>query len=109
MIQHQLAPSRYVFPLGVVQYLPPAITHTLVSILISHRIIQVAENPATDALVKPMWTRLYHHRDIAIRSINKLVSDEASRKDIVTIIAVYTLLFAIVRTTSSPTCSPSTT
>ncbi|KAK3896988.1 hypothetical protein C8A05DRAFT_20156, partial [Staphylotrichum tortipilum] len=102
MIRNQLAPSRYVLPLRMVQHLPPSITHTLVSIFLSHRIIQVADNPASDALVKPLWTRMYHHRDIAIRSINKLVGEEASRKDVVTIIAVYTLLFAILQQSFTP-------
>jgi hypothetical protein len=88
-----------------VENCPPAITHTLVSITISHRILQMAEDPASDQLVKPLWTRLYRHRDIAVRVINKLVADEETRKDIATIASVYTLLFAMVRNAAPPAYS----
>lgn len=96
LVKNQLGPSGFVFPMVIVENVSPSIVHTLVSIVISHRIIQLAENPASDELVKPMWTRLYRHRDIAIRDINKRIANEATRSDIVTISAVYTLLFAMV-------------
>jgi len=57
----------------------------------------MVDDPASNELVKPMWTRLYRHRDIGIRAINKLVANEATRSNIVTLSAVYTLLFAMVR------------
>jgi hypothetical protein len=81
----------------ILEGVPPSITHTLVSVAVSHRIIQMADDPTTSQLVKPMWTRLYRHRDIAVREIAKLVSHETKRKSIATVIAVYTLFFAMVR------------
>ncbi len=96
-MQNQLAPNGYVFPLTLIPNVPPSIIHILVSMVISHRIIQVsADDPASSALVKPMWTRLYRHRDIGIRAIAELVKGEETRKGLVTIVSVYTLLFAMV-------------
>ncbi|KAK3311094.1 fungal-specific transcription factor domain-containing protein [Chaetomium strumarium] len=102
LIRHQLGPNSFVIPLTIVENCPPAITHTLVSITISHRILQVAEDPASDQAVKPLWTRLYRHRDIAVRVINKLVADEKTRKDIATVVSVYTLLFAMLQQSFKP-------
>jgi hypothetical protein len=82
----------------VMENIPPAIVHTLVSIAISHRIIQMApEAPGQNKLVKPIWSRLYRHRDIALTAINKMVRSEKARGDLVTVISVYTFLFAMVR------------
>ena len=76
--------------------------------LISHRIIQMTPDSASNALVKPLWTRLYRHRDIGIRAIAELVGDEKTRSTFRTIISVYTLLFATVRYVTDavrcPTC-----
>lgn len=84
-------------PLVLVEGIPPSITHTLVSVVVSHRIMQMTEDPASDQLVKPMWNRLYRHRDIAVREIAQLVASEKKRKSRVTLVAVYTLFFAMVR------------
>ncbi len=107
LIQSQLAPSGYVYPLGVIPNVPPSIIHTLVSMLISHRIIQMTPDSASNALVKPLWTRLYRHRNISIRAIAELVGNETTRASFRTIISVYTLLFATVRSVTeaaSPSC-----
>lgn len=75
---------------------PPAIVHTLVSVAIGHRIISMVEEPSINELVKPIWSRLYRHCDIAIRCLHKLVGNEKTRSGIVSIISVYTFLFAVV-------------
>ncbi|KAJ4290081.1 hypothetical protein N0V88_006587 [Collariella sp. IMI 366227] len=69
--------------------------YPLVTVVLNHRIIQMAENPATNALVKPLWARMYRHLDVAIRTINKLMSEEKTRTHLLTLISVYTLLFAM--------------
>jgi tryptophan-rich sensory protein len=92
----QLAPSGFLFPIVLVQDLPPSIVHTLVSVVVGHRITQMVDDPTTSQVVKPMWTRLYRHRDIAVREITKLVANETTRKKITTLVAVYSLLFAMV-------------
>lgn len=98
LVQNQLAPNGYVYPLGAIpSVIPPSIIHTMVSMLISHRIIQMTPDSASSALVKPLWTRLYRHRDISIRAIAELVGNEKTRTDFRTIVSVYTLLFATVR------------
>jgi hypothetical protein len=89
-------PSDFVIPMAMVDGVPAPIIHTLVSVVLSHRIIQLAEHPASDQLVKPLWARLYRHRDIAVKAINKRVGDEIKRKELGTIVSVYTLLFAMV-------------
>jgi hypothetical protein len=94
----------YLVPLVLVDG-PPSIIHTLVSFALSHRIMQVAEDPASDQLVKPMRTRLHRHLGIALPAIHKLVSNEITRKSLHTLVAVYTLLFATVtRTHKTPCC-----
>ncbi len=98
LVQNQLGPNGYVYPLGAIpSVIPPSIIHTMVSMLISHRIIQMTPDSASSALVKPLWTRLYRHRDISIRAIAELVGNEKTRTDFRTIVSVYTLLFATVR------------
>lgn len=82
--------------------MPPPILHTLISTAISHRIIQMADDPGRNELVKPIWTRLYRHRDHAISAINVLVSNEQSRGSIVTLVSVYTFLFAMVSEKNRP-------
>jgi hypothetical protein len=94
--QSQLAPSGFLFPIVLVNDLPPSIVHTLVSVVVGHRITQMVDDPTTSQVVKPMWTRLYRHRDIAVREITKLVANETTRKEITTLVAVYSLLFAMV-------------
>lgn len=94
--QSQLAPSSFLFPIVLVHDIPPSIVHTLVSVVVGHRITQMVDDPTTSQVVKPMWTRLYRHRDIAVREITRLVSNESTRKDITTLVAVYSLLFAMV-------------
>lgn len=97
LVLHQLGPNGFHIPMIAVENVPPAIVHTLVSIVISHRIIQMApEAPGQNKLVKPMWSRLYRHRDIAIGAIAKLVADETSRSSLLTIVSVYSFLFAMV-------------
>ncbi|KAK4153529.1 hypothetical protein C8A00DRAFT_43538 [Chaetomidium leptoderma] len=102
LAQYQLGPSAFLLPLIVLQGVPPSIVHTLVSVVLSHRIIRMADDPATNQLVKPMWTRLYRHRDIAVRAINKRISNKETRKNIATLIAVYTLLFATLQQSFTP-------
>ncbi|KAH6628080.1 fungal-specific transcription factor domain-containing protein [Chaetomium tenue] len=100
--ESQLAPSGFLFPIVLVQDIPPSIVHTLVSVVVGHRITQMVDDPTTSQVVKPMWTRLYRHRDIAVREITKLVANEATRKNITTLVAVYSLLFAMLQQSSTP-------
>jgi hypothetical protein len=91
-----LGPSAFAVRFEFVEHIPPPIVHSLVSVTLSHRIMRAADDPASDQLVKPMWSRLYRHRGIAIRGIGELIGDERSRSELATIISVYTLLFAMV-------------
>ncbi|KAK4243356.1 hypothetical protein C7999DRAFT_18284, partial [Corynascus novoguineensis] len=102
LLEYQLAPCAYVMPLVLVEGIPPSITHTLVSVVVSHRIMQMTDDPASDQLVKPMWNRLYRHRDIAVREIAQLVANEQKRKSRVTLVAVYTLFFAMLQQSFTP-------
>lgn len=56
----------------------------------------MVEEPSSNELVKPIWSRLYRHRDIAIRCLHKLVGNENTRGGIVSLISVYTFLIAVV-------------
>ncbi|GAB1311461.1 hypothetical protein MFIFM68171_01671 [Madurella fahalii] len=102
LVDNQLGPSAFIVPLYAVNQIPPPILHTLVSTAISHRIIQMAEDPGRNELVKPIWTRLYRHRDHAIRAINVLVSNEQSRGGMLAILSVYTFLFAMLQQSLEP-------
>ncbi|KAK4034040.1 fungal-specific transcription factor domain-containing protein [Parachaetomium inaequale] len=102
LAKYQLGPCGFLLPMIILEGVPPSITHTLVSVAVSHRIIQMADDPTTSQLVKPMWTRLYRHRDIAVREIARLVSHETKRKSIATIMAVYTLFFAMLQQSYTP-------
>ncbi|KXX76128.1 Arginine metabolism regulation protein II, partial [Madurella mycetomatis] len=102
LLEHQLGPSAFIVPLAQVDQMPPSILHTLISTAISHRIIQMADDPGRNELVKPIWARLYRHRDHAIRAINVLVSSEQSRGGIVAIFSVYTFLFAMLQQSLEP-------
>ncbi|KAK4140043.1 fungal-specific transcription factor domain-containing protein [Dichotomopilus funicola] len=100
--QSLLGPSGFLVPMVLLEGVPPSITHTLVSVVISHRIIQTADDPTTCQMVKPLWTRLYRHRDIAVREITRLIGNEKTRTHAVTITAVYALLFAMLQQSFTP-------
>lgn len=96
-IQQQLEPSPFVVKLSGPNLIPPSIAHTLVSVVLARRIYQASRGDLHDTSFSPLWERLYHHRDVAIRSLNKLVGDEKTRYSLLTIGSVYTFLIAVVR------------
>ncbi|KAL2136158.1 hypothetical protein VTI74DRAFT_5211 [Chaetomium olivicolor] len=102
LVQHQLGPSAFVIPMTLTEHVPPSIVHTLVCIVLSHRMIQMTEDPGSNILVKPLWTRLYRHQDVALRSINKLMSNDETRTHLLTVISVYVLLFALLQQSFNP-------
>ncbi|KAK0718966.1 hypothetical protein B0T21DRAFT_404316 [Apiosordaria backusii] len=98
---HQLGPSQFVFPMLTVEDIPLSILHTLVSVTINHRIIQMS-NETDLPVVKPIWPRFYHHRGIAIRAINELLDSEETRRGLEAAVSVYAFLFAFLQQSMSP-------
>ncbi|KAK3332914.1 fungal-specific transcription factor domain-containing protein [Cercophora scortea] len=105
---NQLEPSPFIIqcPLPVISVVPTAIVHTLVSVAISHRLYTLSGNntacsPSSDSGSRT-WSRLYHHRDLAIRALNKLVGDERTRTADITIGSIYTFLFAVLQQSITP-------
>ncbi|KAK0628375.1 fungal-specific transcription factor domain-containing protein [Bombardia bombarda] len=101
---NQLEPSPFVIVLPDLSLLPVALTHTLVSVAISHRLFKTTGVVAKDSSLSDpdMWSRLYHHRDIAIRSLNELIGSEKTRCSDVTISCVYSFLFAVLQQSMTP-------
>ncbi|KAK4189062.1 putative C6 zinc finger domain protein [Podospora australis] len=99
---HQFGPSNFVFPLENFQRVPLSVLHTLVSITISHRILQASEGDPKSTVVKRIRPRLYHHRGIAIRAINELVGKKETRSGQASIVSVYAFLFAMLQQSMTP-------
>ncbi|KAL1840812.1 hypothetical protein VTJ49DRAFT_7711 [Mycothermus thermophilus] len=102
LAETELAPNRFVAPVTVVEAVSSPVLHMLVSAVISHRIIQSTEHPATDRAVKPLWRRLYHHRDVAIRGVSRILATEEGRKGFEAVSAVYTMLYTMVQQSYTP-------
>ncbi|KAK3693138.1 fungal-specific transcription factor domain-containing protein [Podospora appendiculata] len=105
---NQLEPSPFIIqcPLPVISLVPTAIVHTLVSVALSHRLFTLSGNntacsPSSGPASKT-WSRLYHHRDLAIRALNDLVADEKTRTADITIGSVYTFLYAVLQQSITP-------
>ena len=95
---HALGSSLFIQPVQTVTQIPLSVVHTLVSVALSHRIIQVSEGDTSLELVQPMSTSLYRHRGMAMRSIQELLGNEKTRRDIPTLVSVYLFMIAVVRT-----------
>ncbi|KAK4174203.1 putative C6 zinc finger domain protein [Triangularia setosa] len=99
---HQLGPSQFVFPMLTVEDIPLAILHTLVSVTINHRIMQMSDCWPETEVVKPILPRFYHHRGIAIRAINQLLDFEETRRGLEAVVSVYAFLFAFLQQSMTP-------
>ncbi|KAK0671461.1 putative C6 zinc finger domain protein [Cercophora samala] len=99
---HQLGPSQFVFPMLTVEDIPLSILHTLVSVTINHRIMQMSDCCPEIDLVKPILPRFYHHRGIAIRAINELLDMEETRRGLEAVVSVYAFLFAFLQQSMTP-------
>ncbi|KAL2266660.1 hypothetical protein VTJ83DRAFT_6012 [Remersonia thermophila] len=102
LAETELAPNRFVAPVAVVEAVSSPVLHMLVSAVISHRIIQSAEHPTTDRAVKPLWRRLYRHRDIAIRGARMILATEEGRKGFEAVSVVFTLLYTMLQQSYTP-------
>ncbi|KAK4682437.1 hypothetical protein QC764_116370 [Podospora pseudoanserina] len=99
---HQLGPSQFVFPMLTVEDIPLSILHTLVSVTINHRIMQMSDCCPEIDLVKPILQRFYHHRGITIRAIHELLDAEETRRGLEAVVSVYAFLFAFLQQSMTP-------
>ncbi|KAK4465449.1 putative C6 zinc finger domain protein [Cladorrhinum samala] len=99
---HALGSSLFIQPVQTVTQIPLSVVHTLVSVALSHRIIQVSEGDTSLELVQPMSTSLYRHRGMAMRSIQELLGNEKTRRDIPTLVSVYLFMIAVLQQSFTP-------
>lgn len=76
----KMAPTPYVFPwpLNAIRYLPPAISHSMVSYAIGYR------THRQEVLDRDLWLKLYQHRGIMIRDLSEKISKCGQMKQITT-------------------------
>lgn len=79
-------------PLDTVKYLPPAISDTLVFMVLGHRISQSA-GTADASKLSVLRARMYDHRGKAIRSIHHVLDSEDMRSTDYALTIVTMLLF----------------
>lgn len=77
---YAMAPSQHIifFPLNALPYIPPAISHSLVGLTLGFRYHR-NELPDMD-----VWSKVYHHRGIAIRDISEKLQKCDLDKQLVT-------------------------
>ncbi|KAH7112855.1 fungal-specific transcription factor domain-containing protein [Dendryphion nanum] len=77
---YAMAPSQHIifFPLNALPYIPPAISHSLVSLALGFRFHR---HELRDVNV---WSKVYHHRGIAIRDISEKLEKCELDKQLVT-------------------------
>ncbi|EAW15253.1 C6 zinc finger domain protein [Aspergillus clavatus NRRL 1] len=94
-------PFIMAFPMSGVQYLPPAIHNTLVSMALGHRFHQLLPQNSRSDLCE-LRTRYFHHRGEAIRSVGEAIAmPEACCTDLA-LNGVMMLLFTDSRQSTSP-------
>ncbi|KAM0808354.1 putative Fungal-specific transcription factor domain-containing protein [Seiridium cardinale] len=96
----KMAPNGWIIPLpfDALHGAHPAVRHTLTSCALEWRIHQVPTlgwgGNGAEQDIKHMKTKIFHHRDIAIRALSDAVADEKRQTTDVTIISV--LLFLLI-------------
>ncbi|KAF2729586.1 hypothetical protein EJ04DRAFT_502111 [Polyplosphaeria fusca] len=85
----ELAPNPYIlyFPLKALPLLPPSIRHTMVCLSLSYR-LHTLPPAAIQGYATVSWSRIFHHRGLAIRSLSEEIGTEGTRTSDKTIAAV---------------------
>ncbi|KAK3372729.1 fungal-specific transcription factor domain-containing protein [Podospora didyma] len=96
-VTNALEPTSFLVPLESLHEIPFSALHSLASMAVSHQLLQTPV--ANDSLV---WTRLYRHRDLAIRALNELLANEQTRTSDSTLICVYSFMIAVLHQTITP-------
>lgn len=99
LVAHQLAPNPFVVPVLALHGLPVPMQHALVAMALGHRIYRSAR-PLTSTLDvcsseptrKAWWSRLHHHRGLAIHLMNEAIGKEDTRTTDQTIATVLVFL-----------------
>ncbi|KXJ90025.1 fungal-specific transcription factor domain-domain-containing protein [Microdochium bolleyi] len=90
----ELAPNPFIapFPLEILPYLTDGLRHTVVALAIGHRIHQLPKDASRGASVD-LWSRLFHHRLLAIRELSHDIASEDTRASDNTIVTIILFLF----------------
>ncbi|KAK3984076.1 putative C6 zinc finger domain protein [Cladorrhinum sp. PSN332] len=100
---HDLGSSLFIQPAQTtLGDIPLSFVHTLVSVALSHRIIQLSQGDTKLELVQPMSSSLYRHRGIAIRTIHELLGNEKTRREMPTLVSVYLFMIAVLQQSFTP-------
>jgi hypothetical protein len=95
---NQLAPNPFVVPVLDLRGIPASMQHALVAMAFSHRIYR-SPGPTESKLAltreptrRTWWTRLHHHRGLAIQLMSEDISKEDTRASDQTITTVLVFL-----------------
>ncbi|KAH7028851.1 fungal-specific transcription factor domain-containing protein [Microdochium trichocladiopsis] len=90
----ELAPNPFIakFPMEILPYLTDGLRHTVVALAIGHRIHQLPLDASRGDSVD-LWSRLFHHRCLAIRELSHDIASEDKRSSDSTIVTIILFLF----------------
>jgi len=95
---NQLAPNPFVVPVLELYDIPSSMQHALVAMALCHRIyrspgpVELKLDLSSEPVRKAWWTRLHHHRGLAIRLMNEDIGKEDTRASNETITTVLVFL-----------------
>ncbi|KAJ1326116.1 fungal specific transcription factor domain-containing protein [Microdochium nivale] len=90
----ELAPNPFIgpFPMDVLPHLTGGLRHTVVALALGHRIHQLPTD-AGRAVSVDLWSRLFHHRLLAVRELSRDIASEDTRASDGTIVTIILFLF----------------
>lgn len=94
---NQLAPNPFVVPVLELNDIPASMQHTLVTMALSHRIyrstgpVELKLDMSSEPTRKEWWTRLHHHRGLAIHLMNEAIGrlDSGASNETITTVLVF--------------------
>lgn len=78
--------------MDVLPHLTGGLRHTVVALALGHRINQLPPD-AGRAVSVDLWSRLFHHRLLAIRELSRDIASEDTRASDGTIVTIILFLF----------------
>jgi hypothetical protein len=98
LVANQLAPNPFIVPVLELHGIPSSIQHALVAMAFGHRIYRSAGLTlstlavSSEPIHKVWWTRLHHHRGLAIHLMNEAIGKVGTRASDETITTVLVFL-----------------
>lgn len=105
LLKSHLGDNHFLAIIPSVNFFPHSTIHTLISMVISYRLVRTTEN---GSLLRATSTtpQLYRHQQLAVQVLSQLIGDENTATSDETIGAVYSLMLAVLQQSLTPIWRP---